>query len=73
LESEAQYYFDMKYCQHLFLEGKWEPFMAYLVNFIGKDNIDDHKVLFFEILKQKFLHYLDQYVVVGLVNQFTDY
>jgi hypothetical protein len=52
----------MKYCKNLFLEGKWDTFVPYIVNFIGKNSVDEHKVLFFEILKQKLLDYLDQCV-----------
>lgn len=30
LESETKYYFDMKHCKELFMEGKWDNLMTYL-------------------------------------------
>jgi len=56
-EKESNYYFDFDYTNTLFVEGKFDHLIAYLSGFVSNQ---DHSLLYFEILKQKFLDCLDR-------------
>jgi len=58
LEKESQYYFDFDHFESLFVEAKWEAVLSYISGFIQNKN--EHQLLYFEILKQKFLDFLDR-------------
>lgn len=48
------------------MDGKWDALVSYLTGFIRGDKPYDHSVLYFEIIKQKFLEALDKYVPCAL-------
>lgn len=60
LERETKYYFDMAYVRTLFIQGQWDELTTYLSSFLQTSRSSDHSLLYFEILKHKFLDALDR-------------
>lgn len=63
LEKESRYHFDMDYFESLWVEGKWDSLVHYLSGFVRAEKPNNHSVLYFEIIKQKFLEALDKCVL----------
>jgi hypothetical protein len=53
----------MDYFESLWVDGKWDTLVSYLSGFVKTDKPHNHSVLYFEIIKQKFLEALDKYVL----------